>query len=107
MLTPENETPDEIFTWQKLKDFCNGLTDEQLSQEVIVPQEESFIRIKYASDLGEDQYNFIEEEYSCTKEDFDPNMFDIPGDLPLTFEQALEIFDYSITQGTNVYLFDK
>lgn len=103
MLTPENETPDEIFTWQKLKDFCNGLTDEQLSQEVIVPQEESFIRIKYASDLGEDQYNFIEEEYSCTKEDFDPDMFDVP----TTFEEALIRFDYSITPGTNVYLFDE
>lgn len=106
MLTPENETPDEIFTWQKLKDFCNRLSDEQLLQEVIVPQDESSIRILYASDLGEDQYYFIEEEYTCTKEDFDPDMFD-ELDWPITFEEALIRFDYSLIPGTNVYLFDE
>lgn len=103
MLTPENQTPDEIFTWQKLKDFCNGLSNEQLLQEVIVPQDEGSIRILYASDLGDDQYYFIEEEYTCTKEDFDPDMFD----TPITFEEALRDFDYSLIPGTNVYLFDE
>lgn len=104
MNVPEQEEPKVPFTWAKLKEFCNKLTDEQLSQEVIVPQEEGYIQIAYASDLGSDQYNFIEEEYTCTKEDFDPDMFDFDGTL--TFEEALEKFDYSITPGTNVYLFE-
>ncbi|MCW3111295.1 MAG: hypothetical protein JWQ09_5801 [Segetibacter sp.] len=102
MLLPEKDAPTP-FTWAALKEFCNGLTDEQLKQTVILPQDESSIEIKYASSLGEDQYNFIEEEYSCTKESFDPDMFDVP----TTFEEALVRFDYSITPGTNVYLFDE
>jgi len=103
MLLPSEENEREPFTWFKLKEFCNKLTEEQLLQEVIIPQDESFIRILYASELGEDQYNFIEEEYTCTKESFDPDMFDVP----TTFEKALIRFDYSITLGTNVYLFDE
>lgn len=92
----------EKFTWADLKAFANNLTNEQLKQTVIIPQEESYIEILYASDLGEDQYNFIEEEYTTTKSDFDPEIFE-----GRTFEEALRDFDYSITPGTNVYLFDE
>lgn len=95
----ENLAP---LTWAKLKDFCNQLSDEQLQQEVIVPQDQSYIKILYASDLGEDQYNFIDEKYSCTKEDYDAYNFE-----GISFEEALEKYDYSITPGTNVYLFDE
>lgn len=96
------------FTWALLKDFCNGLTDEQLKQEVIVPQDESYIKILYASDLGEDQYNFTEHDYSCARADFDGgelDMYDQPNYQ--TIEEALENEDYTITPGTNVYLFDE
>lgn len=102
MLLPENKEPIEIFTWFKLKEFCNSLTDEQLEQEVIVPQDESSITIRYASSLGEDQYQFDELEYTCTKEDYDAENFD-----GLTFEESLETESYVLIPGTNVYLFDE
>lgn len=106
MLIPEETTEERPpFTWALLKDFCNSLTGDQLQQEVIVPQDESFIRILYASDLGADQYNFYDQEYSCTKEDFDPDMFET--DEPITFEEALAKYYYTVTPGTNVYLFDE
>lgn len=103
MLLPSEENEIEPFTWFKLKEFCNSLSEDQLLQEVIVPQEDGYVKISYASELGEDQYNFTEEEYTCTKDSFDPQMFDVP----TMFEEALIRFDYSITPGTNVYLFDE
>lgn len=92
------------FTWEQLKDFCNNLTDEQLSKTVYVSQEDSSIEILYASELGDDHYKFDEEEYSFSKADFD-KLYHFDGKYE-TFEQALESEPYIFVPGTNVYLFD-
>lgn len=104
MLVPEKEIK-KPFTWADLKEFANGLTDEQLKQEVIVPQDESSITIAFASDLGEDEYHFIDQEYTCTKANFDPDMFD-ECDYK-TFEEAWENEDAVLIPGINVYLFEE
>lgn len=100
LLPEEKERPP--FTWALLKDFCNSLSNEQLQQEVIVPQDESSIRILYASDLGEDQYHFIDFEMTVTKADYDPRDFD-----GKTWDEALETEEYVLVPGTNIYLFDE
>jgi hypothetical protein len=95
----ENEkTP---FTWAKLKEFCNTLSDEQLLQEVKVLREEDYINIGYASELGNDHYYFIDDEYSTTKEDYDPEVFN-----GLSFEEALALGNYTVASANNVYLFE-
>lgn len=95
----------EPFTWAKLKDFCNSLSDEQLSQNVRVIQEEGSIEIDSASEIGDDHYKFDDEEYSFTKADFDPE-YDLDGKYK-TFEEAIEKEDYVFTPKTNVYLFER
>lgn len=104
MLVPNLEKT-EKFTWADLKAFCDTLNSEQLTQEVIVPQDESNITIKYASELGEDQWYFIDQEYTTTKADFDPDMFD-ECDYK-TLDEALENEDASFIPGSNIYLFDE
>lgn len=99
-LPEEKERPP--FTWALLKEFCNSLTEEQLKQEVIVPQDESSIKILYASELGEDQYHFFDMEYCTTKENYDPDYFE-----GKTFDEALETGDYAFIPKSNVYLFDE
>jgi len=94
----------EPFTWAKLKEFCNRLTDEQLSKTVYVSQEDSSIEILYASELGDDHYKFDEEEYSFSKADFDP-LYHFDGKYD-TFQEALDKEPYVLVPGTNVYLFD-
>jgi hypothetical protein len=101
MLIPDVEIP-EKFTWADLKAFCEKLTPEQLLQEVIVPQDESSITIKYASELGDDQYYFIDEEYTCTEEDYDADIFD-----GVDFLDAIDTFEHTVIPGRNVYLFDE
>lgn len=41
MSTEENEFPP--YTWAKLKEFCNSLTEDQLSQTVKVIREDETI----------------------------------------------------------------
>lgn len=94
----------EPFTWAKLKEFCNGLTEDQLSKTVYVSQEDSSIEILYASELGSDHYNFDEEEYSMSKDDFDPK-YHLDGKYE-SFEEAIENEPYTLVPGNNVYLFD-
>lgn len=81
----EQEVP---YTWAKLKEFCNGLSDEQLSQTVRVIREDDSLEIWEASELGDEHYKFDDEDYSFTKDDFDP-------ENPI------------ITPKTNVYLYEK
>lgn len=85
--------------------FCNTLSDEQLSQTVHVIQEESSIEIDSASEIGDDHYKFDDEEYSVTKADFDPE-YHCEGKYA-SFEEALEKEDYRLTPKTNVYLYEK
>lgn len=90
------------FTWALLKEFCNGLSDDQLKQEVIIPQDESSIKVLYASELGENQYNFYDYEYCTSKEDYDPDCVE-----GKTFDEALATEEYAFIPATNVYLFDE
>lgn len=99
---PEEQEP---YTWAKLKEFCNGLSDEQLSQTVRVIQEEGSLQILEAAELGEDMYLFDDEEFSVSKDDFDPE-YDLDGRYT-SFEEAIENEPHSIAPKTNVYLYEK
>ncbi len=101
MNTPE-KTGLPPFTWALLKEFCNSLSEDQLKQEVIIPHDESCIKILYASDLGEDQYHFYDSEYCVSKADYDPEMMD-----GKTFEEALDTEEYCLVPSMSVYLFDE
>lgn len=99
---------DEIppFTWAKLKEVCNKLSDEQLTQTVMVIQEDSSIEILSAEELGSDHYLFDNDnEYSVSKEDFDPE-YHLDGKYK-TLEEAIEKEPHTMTPGTNVYLFER
>lgn len=99
------ELETEPYTWAKLKEFCNQLNDEQLSQTVRVIQEDSSIEILDASELGDDHYKFDDEEYSVTKDDFDPSYH--LDEKYKTFEEAIANEEYIFTPKTNVYLYEK
>lgn len=103
----ESETPKEPFTWADLKKFANNLSDEQLPQavELIEVDNESSVKVAYASEIGEDQYNFYEAEEVMARSDFDSRYhFE---EKYKTFDEALANEPHSITPGTNVYLFDQ
>lgn len=54
------------MTWKELKEFCNGLTDEQLSKEVVVWREGDAIGNLLPSLLEDDYYIDSEEpEEGC------------------------------------------
>lgn len=103
MLVPENEN-NEPFTWAKLKEFCNTLTDEQLSQKVKVIREDDSIDILDASELGEDHYKFDDEEYSVSHSDFDKD-YHLDGKYQ-TLDEAIEKEKPIKTPATNVYLYE-
>jgi hypothetical protein len=93
------------YTWAKLKEFCNGLSDEQLSQTVRVIREDDSLEILDASELGDEHYKFDDEDYSFTKDDFDS---EIHLDAKYkTFDEAVEAENPIITPKTNVYLYEK
>ena len=93
-------TEEKPFTWAELKEFCNALSEEQLKQTVRAVDDETSTEIHAASELGEDQYFFTEDEYLTTKEDYDPDYFN-----GKTFEEALATEDYCITPASSVFLF--
>lgn len=98
---------DEPYTWAKLKEFCNGLSDEQLSQTVRVIQEEGSIPIWEASELGADHYLFEnDDEYSVSKEDFGDPKYHLEGKYS-TFEEAIENEPHTVAPKTRVYLYEK
>lgn len=104
-MTPEPEEQ-EPYTWAKLKEFCNGLSDEQLSQTVRVIQEDGSLEILEAAELDEDKYLFDnDDEYSVGKSDFDPK-YHLEGKYS-SFEEAIENEPHSIAPKTNVYLHEK
>lgn len=92
------------YTWAELKEFCNSLADEQLSQSVKVIQEDATMKIASASEIGDDHYKFDDEDYSFTKDDFDPE-YHLDGRYK-TLKEALESEYYILTPKTNVYLFE-
>src|ERR1051325_1179188 len=98
------DTQKEAYTWAKLKDFCNSLTDDQLSQTVKVIREDDTIKILDASEIGEDHYKFDDEDYSVTKSDFDPE-YHCDGTYK-SFEEAIEGEDYVFTPASSVFLFE-
>lgn len=99
-----NENEETIpFTWDVLKAFCNTLTDEQLSKNVYLVQEDDSIKVEYASDLGDDHYNFTEFEESISRSDFDKD-YHFDG-IYATFDEALENEKWVLVDGKNVYLF--
>lgn len=101
------EQPEELkvpYTWAKLKEFCDGLNDEQLSQKVKVIREDDSIDILDASVIGEDHYKFDDDEYSVTEDDFDPQV-NCDGKYK-SFDEALDKEDYIMTPSTAVFLFE-
>lgn len=101
MQEQEEKTP---YTWAKLKEFCNSLTDGQLSQKVKVIREDDSIDILEASELGEDHYKFDDEEYSVSHSDFD-NEYHLDGKYK-TLDEALQKEDYRMTPSSAVFLFE-
>lgn len=99
------ETEEKVpYTWAKLKEFCNSLTEDQLSQTVKLIREDDTLTILDASELGDAHYKFDDEEYSFSQDDFDPN-YHLDGKYK-TFQEAIEKEDYVITPATNVYLYE-
>lgn len=100
------EEPEKPYTWAQLKEFCNTLNENQLSQTVRVIQEEGSIEILVASEIGDDHYLFEnDDEFSVSKDDFDPK-YHLDGKYA-SFEEAIENEPHSITPKTNVYLYEK
>lgn len=57
------------MNWKKLKDFCNGLTEEQLKEKVIMWREDECVSRIEAMTLSEDHYiNKENNEYGCFEE---------------------------------------
>jgi hypothetical protein len=69
------ETEKVPFTWAKMKEFCDKLTEEQLSQQVKCIREDDTITILDAGELGDDHYYFLEEEESISKDSWDKSYF--------------------------------
>lgn len=92
------------YTWAQLKEFCNSRTEEQLSKPVRVIREDEVMRILEAAEIGEDHYKFDDDEYSVTKDDFDPDQ-NCDGKYE-SFEHALENEDYIFTPASAIFLFE-
>jgi len=98
-----NDEAKEPFTWQKLKEFCNQLSDEQLQQTVRVIQEDSVMTILEAAELGEDKYLFDnEDDYSIGESDFD-KAYHFDGKYN-SLAEAIANEPHSKAPATNVYL---
>lgn len=83
------------MTWKEMKDFCNGLTEEQLEKKVIVWREEESIAAFEPIPLEEDHY--AEEDLSdnlCFTETEMHNMIeDNPEDFPNGIEHFKKVYD--------------
>lgn len=100
----ENEEKD--FTWADLKEFANKLTTEQLTQSVtLIKIDDGYETVKSVSEMGEETYSFHDQEFSCTKSDFDPDYFDDP--RYETLEEALEKEAHSVIPANIVYLYNE
>lgn len=99
-----NTEQKESYTWEKLKEFCNKLTDEQLSQSVKVIREDDSIDILDASEIGANHYKFEDEYYSVTQDDFDSN-YHLDGKYK-TLDEALENEPFIMIPATDVFLFE-
>lgn len=62
-----------VITWQELKDFCNGLPQDQLNKKVIWVGEDSSGTLVSVEKLTEDVVNgwVLRSEYEQTKEEND------------------------------------
>lgn len=105
IMSTSEENEISPYTWAKLKEFCNSLTEDQLSQTVRVIREDDSIEILDASEIGADHYKFDDEEYSFSKDDFDPE-YHLEGKYA-TFEKAIANEEYRVTPKTNVYLYER
>lgn len=94
----------EPYTWAKLKDFCNSLTDFQLQHKVCVIREDDSLSILEAAEIGTDMYKFDDEEYSVSKEDFDPE-YHCEGKYK-SFDEAIDNEDYVLVPANRVFLFE-
>lgn len=92
------------YTWVKLKEFCNSLTDDQLKHKVCVIREDDSLSILEASELGEDLYKFEDEEYAVSKNDFDAE-YHLDGKYK-TIEDAIANEEYTIVPKDRVFLYE-
>lgn len=92
------------YTWAELKEFCNKLTDEQLSKPVRVVREDETIGILEAAEIGADHYKFDDEEFSVSKEDFDPN-YTLDGKYK-TLEEAVANEGHILVPDNYPFLFE-
>lgn len=58
----------ESINWAQLKEFCNGLTEEQLKEKVILWREEECLNRIYTFELHEDYYIEIDGDDLCMTE---------------------------------------
>lgn len=81
--------------WKELKEFCNSLTEEQLSKQVILWREEEAIIDISASCLEEDHYmDTNEPENGCMPESEAKSMIDVnPGDYPNGMDEFKKVYD--------------
>ena len=80
------------MNWKELKGFCNGLTEEQLEQKVIMWREDEAVQEIKAMTLEQDHY--------INKEDYDNGCFEesemrsqIENDEDLTEEDFKKVYD--------------
>lgn len=57
------------MTYQELKDFCNKLTADQLTQDVYVAREEEAVRV-LCGDVSEEDMYYVDGDAVGTLEDF-------------------------------------
>lgn len=80
------------MNWKQLKDFCNGLTEEQLQEKVIMWREDDVVNNIEVRELEEDHY--------INKDDYDNGCFEesemksqIENDDELTVDNFKKVYD--------------
>ena len=89
----------KVLTYAELKEFCNNLSEEQLTQtvKIFLSDNEQPSGVNFIEELGAEHYYFPDLEYSCTKADFDSDEYS-------TIEDAMAAEEHYITPANRVYL---
>lgn len=83
------------MTWKEMKDFCNGLTEEQLGKRVIVWREEESISSFEPVPLSEDHYAEIDlsDNLCFPQSDMNTMIKENPEDFPNGANHFKKVYD--------------
>lgn len=80
------------MNWKQLKDFCNGLTEEQLQEKVIMWREHEEVNNIEVDTLQEDQYVNINRDQDGCMAESDMN-WEINQNQNLSREDFKKVYD--------------